>query len=421
MDLQASAPNDTPQIESTSSEGIIGQVVLLTAARTVLNTAFRMVYPFLSVFARGLGVDLVTISLVMTGRSLAGLLAPLLAPIADLRGRKVSMLLGMGLVVGASLLVAFFPSFPAFFIGMVVIGLGELIFIPAVQAYIGDRVPYQRRGRMLGITELSWSFAFIIGIPLIGWLIDTLSQSPKTSALAWRAPFPFLAASSLIFMALIIWRIPNNRSKAPAIGNGLQTIGHILTKPAVLFGLSFAISCTFANEVVNLVFGVWLEDQFSLKLAALGAASAVIGISELSGEGLSTFITDRLGKELSIRVGLIISAIATILLYGIGGRSVFGALFGLFFFYLGFEFTIVSSLPLMSEVFPPARATVMACTVACFSLGRAAAAIVAAKLYELNFLLNLVVALGAIALAFVLISRVKVKSEESRANSTQTS
>jgi len=421
MALQTSAQNDAPQIEHTSAEGITGQVVLLTAARTVLNTAFRMVYPFLSVFARGLGVDLVTISLVMTGRSLSGLLAPLLAPIADLRGRKISMLLGMGLVVVASLLITFFPSFPVFFIGMVVIGFGELIFIPAVQAYIGDRVPYKRRGFMLGITELSWSFAFIIGIPLIGWLIDSLSQSPKTSALAWRAPFPFLAASGLIFMVLIIWRIPNNRSKAPAIGNGLQTIGHILTKPAVLFGLGFAISCTFANEVVNLVFGVWLEDQFSLKLAALGAASAVIGISELSGEGLSTFITDRLGKEHSIKVGLIISAVATILLYGMGGRSVFGALFGLFFFYLGFEFTIVSSLPLMSEVFPPARATVMACTVACFSLGRAAAAIVAAKLYELNFLLNLVVALGFVALAFVLISRVKVKSEELPASASRIS
>ena len=33
-----------------------------TAIRTVLNTAHRMVYPFLSIFARGLGVDLTTMS-----------------------------------------------------------------------------------------------------------------------------------------------------------------------------------------------------------------------------------------------------------------------------------------------------------------------------------------------------------------------
>jgi len=43
---------------------------------------------------------------------------------------------------------------------------------------------------------------------------------------------------------------------------------------------------TAANEQVNLVFGVWLQDSFGLKIAALGAASAVIGISEMSAEGL---------------------------------------------------------------------------------------------------------------------------------------
>jgi len=410
MALQTPQPQTNASLEGTSAEGINGQVALLTATRTVINTSYRMVYPFLSVFARGLGVDLVAVSLVMTVRSLSGLLGPFLAPIADLRGRKVSMLLGLGLNVSGCLLITFFPTYLFFFIGMIAISLGGLIFIPALQAYIGDRVSYQKRGRIIGITELSWSLAFIAGVPLVGWLIDTLSKSPETSDLAWRAPFPFIAALGLIFMALIIWRIPNNRSKMPAIGNGLQTIGHILTVPTVLFGLGFALSTSFANELVNLVFGVWLEDQFSLKLAALGAASAIIGISELSGEGLSTWITDRLGKELSIRLGLLVSGFATVLLYVIGGRSVFGALFGLFLFYLGFEFTIVSSLPLMSEVFPSARATVMACTVACFSLGRSMAAVLAARLYEQNFLINLVVALIFNVLAFVLISRVKVKS-----------
>lgn len=414
MALQTPQPQTSTSLEGTSAEGINGQVALLTATRTVINTSYRMVYPFLSVFARGLGVDLVAVSLVMTVRSLSGLFGPLLAPIADLRGRKVSMLLGLGLNVSGCLLITFFPTYLFFFIGMIAISLGGLIFIPALQAYIGDRVSYQKRGRIIGITELSWSLAFIAGVPLVGWLIDTLSKSPETSELAWRAPFPFIAALGLIFMVLIVWRIPNNRSKMPAIGNGLQTIGHILTVPTVLFGLGFALSTSFANELVNLVFGVWLEDQFSLKLAALGAASAIIGISELSGEGLSTWITDRLGKEKSIRLGLLVSGFATVLLYVIGGRSVFGALFGLFLFYLGFEFTIVSSLPLMSEVFPSARATVMACTVACFSLGRSMAAILAARLYEQNFLINLVVALIFNVLAFVLISRVHVPKQKNK-------
>ena len=54
-----------------------------------------MVYPFLSIFARGLGVDISTMSLLMTARSLIGVTSPLFAPIADRRGRKFGMLLGV--------------------------------------------------------------------------------------------------------------------------------------------------------------------------------------------------------------------------------------------------------------------------------------------------------------------------------------
>ena len=375
-----------------------------------MHTAFRMVYPFLSVFARGLGIDLITISMVLTGRSLMGLLGPLLAPIADLRGRKVSMLLGLGLFIFSAVLISIFPTFPVFVISLPLTSLGILIFLPAMQAYIGDRVAYNRRGRALGITELSWSLSFIIGVPLVGWLIDTLSSSPNTQTLAWRAPFPIIAALGLFFFILIAVRIPNNRSAHPSLGNSWQTITQILKVPTVLAGLGFAVATTVANETVNVVFGVWLEDSFGLQLAALGAASAVIGISELSGEGLSAIITDRIGKELSVRLGLTTSAVATILIYLIG-QSVPGALIGLFLFYLGFEFTIVSSLPLMSELFPAARATVMASTVAGFSLGRALGAFLAPRLYLQGFIFNLIVALFFNALAFFLLRNVHPSSE----------
>ena len=382
-----------------------GQIVLFTATRTVLHTSFRMVYPFLSVFARGLGIDLITISLVMTGRSLMGLFGPLLAPIADIRGRKVSMLLGLGLFIFSAVLISVFPIFPVFIFSLPLTALSVLIFLPAMQAYIGDRVPYSRRGWALGITELSWSLAFIAGVPLVGWLIDTLSRNPETALLAWRAPFPLIAILGLVFFILIALRIPNNRSSQPSLGNSWQTIRQILKVPTVLAGLGFAIATTVANETVNLVFGVWLEDSFGLKLAALGAASAVIGISELGGEGLSAIIADRIGKEYAVRLGLITSALATILIYWLGS-SVPGALIGLFFFYLGFEFTIVSSLPLMSEVYPAARATVMASTVACFSLGRALGAFMAPRLYQQGFIYNLVVALFCIAVAYYLLRNV---------------
>jgi predicted MFS family arabinose efflux permease len=56
-------------------------------------------------------------------------------------------------------------------------------------------------------------------------------------------------------------------------------------------------------------FGVWLEDSFGLQIAALAGASAVIGLSELSGEGLVALLTDRIGKPRALVLGLSANAV----------------------------------------------------------------------------------------------------------------
>lgn len=88
---------------------------------------YRMVYPFLSVFARALGVDVASIAAVLTARSLAGSLGPFLASIADSRGRKVGMLFGLGLFAAGVLLVVFWPAFAALAAAVVLTTLGSMI------------------------------------------------------------------------------------------------------------------------------------------------------------------------------------------------------------------------------------------------------------------------------------------------------
>lgn len=386
------------------------QVAVLTAARTVLNTFYRMVYPFLNTFARGLGVELTTLSYVFTARSLTGFLGPFLAPIADRRGRKISMLLGLGLMTFSALLISLFSSFVVFFIAMMLATLGSLIFIPAVQAFLSDQTPFKQRGRILGITELSWSFAFILGIPCVGWIIAYFGQNEETSNFAWRAPFPFLAFLGLLSIFLVLRYVPNTQAQTQNKQKGWDSISGLLKNKGVLAGLLFGLCISGSNEVVNLVFGVWLEDQFGLKLAALGAASAVIGISELSGESLSTLFVDRIGKTAAIRIGLVFSTIASLWLYFLSG-STLGALSGLFLFYIGFEFTIVSSLPLISALYPASRATLMALMMASFSLGRAVGAAISPWLYQWNFLANLIAAILFNLVAFICLYQMKAKEE----------
>ena len=372
------------------------QLAAFTVIRMIFNTLHRMVYPFLAIFARGLGVDLTTISYALTARSVVGTVGPFAASVADRRGRRFGMLFGATLFMVGAAVVVFWPSFPGLTISLVLATLGKYIFDPGMQAYIGDRVPYEQRGRTMAITEFGWSLAFVLGVPLMGFLI---------ARNGWMAPFPLMAVLGVLIVGGLTWMLPKDQL-APNRNSSRDNFRLVLTSLPALTGLAIGVLASAANEQVNLVFGVWLEDSFGLQIAALGAASAVIGISELSAEGLVAAFVDRLGKPRAIALGLTVNSLAALALPWLG-RAEFGALAGLFFFYISFEFTIVSLLPLMTELLPSARATLMACTVAAFSLGRAIGAFLAPRLYTLGFLAVTLGAIGFNLLAFVAVSRLR--------------
>jgi predicted MFS family arabinose efflux permease len=349
------------------------QLLIFVLLRTIPNTMYRMVYPFLAVFARGLGVDVATLSFIVAARSFIGIFAPVLGSIADPRGRKFGMLLGILLFIAGMSLVAIYPSFVTFSLALLLAILSKYLFDPSMQAYLGDRVPYERRGTALAVTEAAWSLSFIAGIPLIGFLI---------SRFGWNSPFPLLTGLGLVMFAVIWWMVPRtDHASSQPTANSISNIRAVLTNLPALAGISIALWATAANELVNLIFGVWLEDSFGLKIAALAGASAVIGLSELSGEGLVALTTDRLGKPRALTLGLIGNILASLLL-PIVGRTEIGALVGLFLFYITFEYVLVSHIPLMTEVMPNARATLLSFNVMGHSLGRVIGALVATFIYQ---------------------------------------
>lgn len=340
------------------------QLIIVSVLRIILNTMHRMVYPFLSVFARGLGVDVVAVSFALTGRNVVGIFGPLLAPISDVRGRKLGMLLGVGLFSAGTALVAIWPGVPTFAAALILAILSKSLFDPAVHAYFGDRVSYERRGTAVAVTEMAWSMAFIAGVPAMGLLI---------ARFGWQAPFPVLAILGLGMLA-VIWRLipPDGRKAKDA--PVLSSVRSVMRSTPALAGISIALCASAANEVVNLVFGVWLADSFGMQIAALAGASAVIGVAELGGEGLVATITDRIGKPRAVALGLAANILASALLPWVG-RTETGALVGLFLFYISFEYLVVSQIPMMTEVVPAARATTIALNSIGFGIGRSVGAL----------------------------------------------
>jgi predicted MFS family arabinose efflux permease len=348
------------------------QLIAVTSLRTVLNTLYRMVYPFLSVFARGLGVDVNTLSLIVSARSFAGILSPVFASVADRQGRKFGMLGGLGFFITGVGVAAIHPNLLTLSIALIFGVFSKAMFDPAMQAYFGDRIAYEQRGTAMAITEMNWSAAYILGVPLIGWLI---------ARGGWAAPFPVLTAAGVVMLGVVWIMIPRADPYHAPSGSTRENFRLVLTSAAALAGILLAVSTSFANELVSLIFGVWLSDSFGLQIAALAGASAVIGFAELGGESLVATLTDRIGKARAVTIGLVANILAALLL-PVLGRSTTGALIGLFLFSITYEFMVVSQIPIMTELVPRARATMMALVLVGYAIGRSAGDIASTLLYQ---------------------------------------
>lgn len=369
----------------------------------MFNTAFRMITPLLPAFRDGLGVSISRLSNALTWRSLAGAAGPFLASIADTRGRKTGMLAGMFLFSSGIAIVAVWPTFLGFTIALVVSTLGKFVFDPAMQAYLSDRVPYKRRGFILAIAELGWSGSFLIGVPLMGVMI---------AKLGWLAPFPLLSLLGFTAMLALYRIVPHDPPPATEQPGLIHNFGVVFASGSALAGLGVTFLVSTSNEVVNLVLGVWLEDAFGLQVTALGMVAIVIGVAELGGEGLVSGWVDRLGKRRAVSIGLVCNSL-TALALPLLGSTLPGAVFGLFLFFISFEFTFVSLLPLMTEALPEKRATYMALVFTSASIGRAVADAVGVQIFATGFLTSAIAAAVINMLALLVIRGVRIAAEES--------
>lgn len=373
-------------------------VALLFAARLVLNTAFRILYPLLPFVATGLAIDLRTASLLITVQVGATLLSPLGGALADTRGERPTLTAGLILFCLGTLICALATGFGQFLLGYALIGLAKALFQPAVAAYASARTSYAERGRVLGILEISWALAALVGVTTLTRLVELRA--------ALAPAFWVLCGMGLLMLVALHFGLPaapprpgrhhsasrGSRLAPGAIGRGQ---GHIVAALLVVFGLMFGA------ELVFVVYAAWLETTFGATTEQLGLVFGSLGFVEMAGSLGVVLLADRLGKRRALLAGLIATAIVQALLPLSAGDWVqFLLLFLLFG--LSVEFTIVATFPLLSELAPAMRGLVMALGATAAGLGRVVGSLVGPRLWEgVGFAANGLLAAGLTTLAAV--------------------
>jgi predicted MFS family arabinose efflux permease len=363
-----------------SSTRAIGRpLAVFFLGRVALNTAWRIVYPFLPAIARGLGISVAAASKLVALRTLPGLAAPWLGALGDQHGRRRMIEPALLIFSLAGFLLAGFGTLWAIVVSFLAYGLSKILFDPSLQAFLGDSVLYSERGRAVGILELSWSGAWLLGVPATGYMIQHWG---------WRSPWAVLGVAGLGCLALTHWALPRDRRppsdgqldrRAAPTGRSWRAM---LRRPGVPPMLVVGVLLTFAIELPFIVYGAWLEQAFGLSLTGLGLASIAIGVAEATAELGSTVLTDRIGKRRSVLAGLLGLAGTLALLPWLAGLGLASAMAGMVLVVLSFEFAIVSVIPLATELVPEARGSFLSLNVTAMVLGRMLGSIAGGWLWQ---------------------------------------
>ena len=342
------------------------ELAVLTGAKVVSNTALRWVGPFLPTLERDFSTSTGTLTGVMGVCELGGLSTVASGPALDRGHERRIFVLGL-LAVAASSLVALGGTVETFAISFALLVLGVSNLTVAGHAWIGHRVPFAGRSRAIGVFEMSWAIALLVGAPILAVLI---------ASFGWRGPYLLLAGTSVI-AAVAVGRLvsagaPRRRDRAAA---------HPPLPRSAWAPMVASAATAAAGLGIFVVSGAWLDDAHGLSTGGLGLVAAGFGVVELVSSGSVAGFGDRIGARRSVLIGLVAlgAGVVTMLTSG-DSRTI--AIVGLLVFLTGFEFAFVSSLTLVTEAAPLARGRAIGISNALGTVARASAVVASGQLYE---------------------------------------
>lgn len=355
------------------------QLARLTAGKSVANTALRWIPFFLPTLAIAFTSSTAELTTVLGIGEMAALVTLLAGRHLDAGHERKIMVGALGLVAASSVL-ALVGSITAFAFAFLTLIIGVSLYTVGGHTYLSRRVSFGQRGRVIGLFETSWASALLIGAPLIALLIN---------AVGWRGPFVALAVLATV-MAIVVALTPDTATvsedaSAPVVNQPLTAAAWRVVFASASIGV--------AGLTTIVIAGTWLDDRLGVSTGGVGLVAMAFGAAELSSSISSAAFSDRLGKMRSTRAMLFLVVAGLAVMTQAGSSLVVGVL-GLLCFFLGFEYAIVTSFGILSEVMPEARGRALAAGNAVGTVGRGAATVASGRLYD-EFGINGPLALSA--------------------------
>lgn len=343
-------------------------LTLLTVARTAGVACYRYSPVFLATIARGFDVSLDELGVAVAISETSGLVSPIVGRFVDRMGRRAALVGAMLSMTAAAVLAAVSTGTVVFAIALVLLCQSKIAYDLALGSWIADHVPYERRSRVVGLTETSWALGLLVGVSAMALV---------TAVASWRWAYA-AGAAAVAVMAVAIGRRVEPGGRASHSSLAAAPVGRLDASGRLR--VAAALTLMGATQSLVVTFGSWLEDTFGVGALGLGAVTFALGLGELCSSLLSARRTDRWGKERSVAVGAGLMVPAALLLAAWHDQLAVGLVL-LAIVVVGFEFAVVSLLATGTQLVPGAPARGLGLLVGAGTLGRAAVSIPATRLY----------------------------------------
>ena len=286
-------PDPTPQYSPRRERWLL---LTLAGIQFTHIIDFMIMMPLGPQFTQLFNITGAQFGLLVSAYTLAAGASGLLASAyVDRFGRKRLLLVLYSLFALATLACGLAPAYGSLMAARIAAGVFGGVLSALSQTIVGDVIPFERRGRAMGIVMTAFSAASVAGVPAGLFL---------AAHFGWHAPFFAIAALSVLFAAFAAITLPplQDHLKGSQSSSALQRIGSVLadTNHLKAFGFSallmFAGFTTVPYLAMNLQFTVGLRaDQLPYVYLFGGAATLLTArwIGRLS---------DSWGKVASLRL-----------------------------------------------------------------------------------------------------------------------
>ena len=270
-------------------------------AQSMVVTTVGFLAPLLLVMAEDLEVSAARIGQLVVLTSVPWALgAPLWGLLSDRLGRRPVIIVALLGVAACTIAGAFATRYWMLAALRLLTGCFGSGGPPTILAGLVDHYPPAQRGRMIGWTTTSFSFAALLGVPAVGAV---------GGVWGWRAAF-VVAGLGLVVAALFVWlAYPRAAPQISAGETPWQAYRYLFGRPHLTTLLLSNLCERVTFMVVTLYLASFLIQRYGLDPVTVAPALFLIAVGALIGAVGGGFVADRFDRVGLASVMLVLSGL----------------------------------------------------------------------------------------------------------------